>query len=140
MIACILLRSVIVAGIALAMNHVKGGILMKLSQKRALFSYNIALLVTWATEQGFNVCFDDVKAKTGHMNNSLHYDGTAADIILYDANWNYLTDTEDYRELGEKWEELHENCYWGGYTRRDDQGTALTKDGNHFSMSWDKRR
>ena len=89
---------------------------------------------------GMKVAIDDAKARDGHMKNSLHYDGLAVDLILYDADWNYITDTELYRSLGEEWESFHPNCYWGGRTRRDEEGTALTQDGNHFSMSWDKRR
>lgn len=94
----------------------------------------------YAKQFGLNAAYDDVKARDGHMRNSLHYDGLAADLVLYDEHWNYITETEGYRKLGEFWEGLHENCYWGGRTRRDEEGTALTRDGNHFSMSWDRRR
>lgn len=113
---------------------------MRLSQKRVLFSSKLLDLLGWARQEGFRVAIDDVKARDGHMKNSLHYEGTAVDLILYDNNWSYLTETEDYHALGEYWESLHPNCFWGGYTRRDDEGTALTRDGNHFSMSWDNRR
>jgi len=113
---------------------------LKLSQKRVMFSRHLGYLLTFANFWGLNVAIDDVKAKTGHMNNSLHYDGTAVDLILYDKDWNYLSDTEEYRMLGEQWEKYHENCFWGGRTRKDDQGTSLTRDGGHFSMSWDRRR
>lgn len=113
---------------------------MRLSEKRVLFSKYLGYLLNFAYNWGINVAVDDVKANRGHMNNSLHYDGLAVDLVLYDKDWNYLRDTEEYRMLGEQWEKYHPNCYWGGRTRRDEEGTALTKDGNHFSMSWDKRR
>lgn len=103
---------------------------MKLSEKRSLFSVNLAKLVIKAQELGYNPAFDDVKARDGHMHNSLHYEGLAGDLILYDEYWNYLRDTGDYTVLGIYWESLHPNCYWGGHFG----------DGNHFSMSWDNRR
>jgi hypothetical protein len=130
MIACIPRKFALLVGIALAMNHVKGGILMKLSQKRSMFSTNFARLILFARLHGYYPSIDDVKARDGHMKNSLHYDGLAGDLILYDKDWNYLTETEDYDLLGKFWETLHPNCIWGGHFQ----------DGNHFSMSWDKRR
>ena len=104
---------------------------MRLSEKRCIFTSKLADLLDFiVTKTNYHPVLDDVKASTGHMNHSLHYDGLAADIILYDLNMNYLTDSEDYRICGDYWESLHPNCYWGG----------SFGDGNHFSMSWDSRR
>ena len=106
---------------------------MRLSEKRVLFSSMIAKLVhTLNNEFGMHVAFGDVRpeSQSGHMSNSLHYEGLAADLILYDNDWSYCTKTEQYKVIGDLWESLHPNCHWGGHFN----------DGNHFSMSWDERR
>jgi len=106
---------------------------MKLSEQRAIFTFNVAFrLVPYAIALGYHPVFDDVKARDGHMKNSLHYSGLAVDLILYNSDFEYMTQLEDYRELGEYWEKVHPNCRWGGRFK--------SGDGNHFSMSWDDRQ
>ena len=58
--------------------------------------------------------------------NSLHTKRLAIDINLFRAG-KYLTDTEDYRPLGEWWEKQCSECRWGGRF-------VKLPDGNHFSM------
>ena len=56
-----------------------------------------------------------------------HTLGLAADIALF-KNGEYLTDTEDYRKVGNVWEKLGTKVgnvtYWGG----------RFGDGGHFSI------
>ena len=113
---------------------------MKLSEKRVIFTSCLAALLSFARAHDFYVAIDDAKAHDGHMKNSLHYEGLAVDLILYDSDYKYLTQNKNYEPLGLYWESLHSNCFWGGRTRRDENGTDLSNDGNHFSMSWDNRR
>ncbi len=54
---------------------------------------------------------------------SAHKNKLAMDILLF-KDGVYLTETEDYRLIGEFWESLHELCEWGG----------RFGDGNHFSI------
>jgi hypothetical protein len=56
---------------------------------------------------------------------SLHIYKLAVDLLLF-KDGVYLTETPDYRELGEFWENLHPDCRWGG----------RFEDGNHFSVAW----
>ena len=115
---------------------------MRLSKKRALFTKHLAYLIVYARILGFNPAVDATKVHeddTVHMPNSLHREGLAADIVLYNKDWNYLTHTKHYKQLGEYWESLHENCRWGGRIGESEPGKGDGKDGNHFSMSWDRR-
>lgn len=108
---------------------------MNVKQKRWLFSKFFAQLVLKAIDLGFHPAIDQIKrttleassnAKTGSgIVNSLHTLGLAGDLLLY-KNGQYLKSSEDYRELGEWWENLHELCRWGGRFKR--------ADGNHFSI------
>ena len=109
---------------------------MKLSEKRVLFSKNIALLVLWASENGLDLAFDQVKRtqqeaqsndKVGTgIANSLHVLGLAADLLLY-VNGVYQETTEAHAKLGAKWKSMHPLNAWGGDFKK--------KDGNHYSMT-----
>jgi hypothetical protein len=106
---------------------------MRLSEKRVLFTSLICKLIdTVNNDFGLHVALGDVRPtnQSGHMSNSLHYEGLAADLVFYSDEWSYKTKTDEYRILGELWESMHPNCHWGGHFN----------DGNHFSMSWDDRR
>lgn len=110
--------------------------MMKLSEKRCLFSYLFALLIIEARTHGFDAAIDQVKrtqkeadnnAATGAgISNSLHLLGLAGDLLLYNEHGTYLTATEDYKVIGEYWEGLHPLCRWGGRFKK--------ADGNHFSL------
>lgn len=96
---------------------------MKLGKKQELFSILIAEHVIWLYEQGYKVRSGDYFATVGHKENSNHYSKLAADLNLF-LDGQYLTETEDHRISGEKWETRHELCRWGG----------RFNDGNHYSL------
>lgn len=96
----------------------------ELGDKREIFTRCICQLLQFMYAKGYRPRFD--KEHCEHMKNSLHYVGLAKDILLFDKNNNYLTETEAYRECGEYWESLNHSCCWGG----------RFKDGNHFSVEF----
>ncbi len=113
---------------------------MTLREARCAFTYHLARLILWATEQGYEVALDEVTERltakdptSDHRRGSLHHDGLAADVLLY-KDGKYLVGTEDYRTLGEWWEaQGHAHnlpLSWGG----------RFGDGNHFSLSRGGRR
>ena len=64
--------------------------------------------------------------KANGIRRTAHGNRLALDLNAF-KNGVYLTQTEDWRELGEHWESLHSLCRWGG--RHDD--------GNHISIEHD---
>jgi len=100
---------------------------LSLRQKRVKFSRMFAMLILYVTQEGYEPAIDDVKCRTGHMSNSLHYIGLAGDLILY-RNAVYLKKTEDYEFAGLFWESMGGS--WGG----------RFNDGNHFSLSHGGRK
>lgn len=103
---------------------------MKLSEKRTLFTSCVAKLLVYMIECGERPALGRDGEK--HMKDSLHYDGLAVDIILYDENFLPKEDTEAHRKYGEYWESLHELCFWGGAGKKVD---GLKNDGNHYSIT-----
>lgn len=108
---------------------------MTLREKQSLFVSLIAHLITFTYEQGYELTFGDAfrsKEESIRLNklglgivNSLHSVRLAIDFNLF-KNGKYLTDSDDYLELGMFWESLNPLCAWGGrFTNRD---------GNHFSI------
>ena len=103
---------------------------MTLGEKRRQFSLDISILVVWANREGYGIAYDDVKAHDGHMKNSKHYSGLAADLNLYfyevdennDGKWVYQTETEAHTPIGEEWERMGHT--WGG----------RFNDGNHYEF------
>ena len=91
-------------------------------EKRCLFTRNLAKLIEFIFQQGYEAAIDRDGLK--HMKNSLHYDGLAKDIILY-KDGNYLVVSSEYHFAGEYWKSLHALNRWGG---------DFPGDGNHFSM------
>ena len=91
---------------------------MRLSTKRVNFTRAISLLIIWASKEGYNLCYDDVKAHDRHMKGSMHYSGLAADLNLYDEDWNYMTKTDDHLKIGEQWEAMGHT--WGGRFKKPD--------------------
>ena len=96
---------------------------MTLNERQWRFCYLSSLLILHAFAKGYKARYDDAYATDGHIMGSYHYEHLALDLPLFDADGVYLTETEDYRFLGEYWESLDPECTWGG--RFDD--------GNHFS-------
>lgn len=97
---------------------------MKLSEKQQQFTVLVALLILHAEQLGYRLTFGDAyrdpRCPYGNPK-SLHHKRLAVDFNVF-KDGEYLTDTEDYRELGEYWESLGGS--WGG----------RFGDGNHFSM------
>ena len=72
-----------------------------------------------------------LRNNTGNgVRESVHSLGIAVDIMLFDEDGTFLTDTEDYAFAGDYWKRLHPACRWGGDFRR--------RDGVHFSLAWGK--
>jgi hypothetical protein len=98
---------------------------MSLREDQSKFTRLVCRLIEHAYNIGYSVTFGDAYAKSGHIDDSFHYRRLAIDLNLFDLDGNYLTTTEDHRELGEYWKELDPNCTWGG--------DFLRSDGNHYS-------
>lgn len=106
---------------------------MSLVAKQAKFALMVADLIQYANAQGYQVTFGEayrppetarIYAEDGRgIPNSLHTRRLAIDLNLF-LGGRYLTQTEDYRPLGEYWESLGGS--WGGRFSRPD--------GNHFSL------
>ena len=95
-----------------------------LRERQSRFAFNVALLICFAYEQGYEITFGDAYAKTGHKIRSKHYSRLAIDLLLF-KDGEYLTKTPDYEFLGEFWENLDPECIWGG----------MWGDGNHFQYT-----
>ena len=95
-----------------------------LTEKQILFSSMIAELLKIAEELEYGVVLghayrcDDCKVG---KKNSLHKICLAIDLNLFRDD-EFLTETKDYTELGEIWEDM--GGTWGG----------RFNDGNHFSL------
>lgn len=107
---------------------------MTLGQARCAYSKALIQCLAHVDTLGLAFAFDQGKVPSEgsvHMPGSLHVVGLATDILLY-RDGVYLTETEDYRSLGEYWETLGTtlglDLVWGGRFSHSD--------GNHFSMKW----
>lgn len=129
---------------------------MTLREKRCAFTELLCELVIWCTTvKGWKVAFDEVRVITprrvrigkatqiaddaGHIRNSYHYQGLAADLLLYDdldgdgEQDDYVANGGDPRwhAIGQQWESLDplcvsglrfgdpNHCSYGGEARRD---------------------
>ena len=92
-----------------------------LRERQSRFAFNVALLICFAYEQGYEITFGDAYAKTGHKIRSKHYSRLAIDLNLF-RDGKFLEETKDHEPLGEFWESLDEECIWGG----------MWGDGNHY--------
>ena len=98
---------------------------MRLSERRRIFSRNIALLILYGHGIGLECAIDD--AKRPRTNNySLHPDGLAVDLVMY-KNGVYQRNPGPYQPLGDFWLSLHQDNEWGGRWAK--------RDANHFEMS-----
>jgi hypothetical protein len=105
-----------------------------LGQKQRVFARLVARLIEQAYLMGYEVSLGDayrdprvhgalgVRKSYSHPN-SAHKVRLAIDLNLFRSN-EYLELSEDYKPLGEWWEQQHPLARWGG--RFDD--------GNHFSF------
>jgi hypothetical protein len=96
---------------------------MTLRQKQSEFVRMDAILIQYATQQGYELTFGDAYATTGHIANSFHYKRLAIDLNLF-KDGKYLTSTESHRPLGEFWMTI--GGTWGG--------NFSNPDGNHYSF------
>ncbi|KKL92148.1 hypothetical protein LCGC14_1887600 [marine sediment metagenome] len=107
---------------------------MRLGEKQELFARLYAEHIVWLYLLGYRVRLGDVFAHDGHRNDSNHYIKLAGDINLF-KDGRYLTETEDHRVSGERWESRHDLCRWGGNWDKDDHpGEPGEDDGNHYSL------
>ena len=106
---------------------------MRLREKQILFAKLWALLILKAQQLGYEVVQEETFRSpeetkrlfdlgVGHKK-SLHGFCLAGHLGLF-KDGVYLRATEDYRPLGEWWEQQHELCAWGG----------RFGDGVHFSL------
>lgn len=104
----------------------------KLSDTQKRHAINVAKLVIWAFDNGYEITNGDayrsplvfgmMGVKKGYGGkNSNHKRRLANDFNLF-KDGEYLQASEDHRPLGEYWESLHTDNRWGG--RYDD--------GNHY--------
>lgn len=96
---------------------------MSLRNKQSEFVRKVALLISFAYEQGYELTFGDAYAATGHNIASFHYKRLAIDLNLF-RDETYLTLTSDHLPLGEFWESIGGS--WGGRFKNPD--------GNHYSF------
>lgn len=105
---------------------------MRLSDRQKQHARNIAKLVLWLFENGYEATYGDAyrdqrsHGKYGEAGPygarySNHKLRCANDLNLF-KDGVYLQETDDYREVGEKWESLSPYNRWGG----------RYSDGNHF--------
>jgi len=106
---------------------------MPLRQKQSKFARMIADLIIKAYDLGYEITLGDAyraprlfgavgeKKGYGHPK-SCHKIRLAIDLNLFDKEGNFLTTTEDHRQLGEWWESV--GGTWGG----------RFNDANHYSL------
>ena len=109
---------------------------MSLSVRQQQFAGLLGQFLTWIyAESDYEVtmgeCYRtpemaEIYAKQGKgIKDSLHCKRLAVDLNLF-IDGVYITDTESYKTLGEKWKSLDDGCSWGGDFSRPD--------GNHFQL------
>ena len=97
---------------------------MTRTQKQRKFSKFLAQLVIWAYDNGYEISMGEgqrtkeqqaIYVKTGKSTtmNSFHILCLAQDISLWKDDV-YLTETPDYKPLGDYWKSLDPECVWGG--------------------------
>jgi hypothetical protein len=106
---------------------------VKLSEKQAIFTVNVARLILWANEQGYRLTFGEAyrpkemaeiyAAKGIGIKDSQHCKRLAVDFNLF-CGGQYMQDSESYARLGVAWEALDPANRWGG----------RFGDGNHMEM------
>ncbi len=92
---------------------------MSLQKKQSIFLINVAKLILWANDQGYELTGGELhrskeqqqiylqtgKSKVAH---SKHQDRLAIDLNLF-INGVYQTSKEAYRPIAKKWKSLHPN-------------------------------
>lgn len=107
---------------------------MKLGEKQELFMQLLPALINKAHDLGFKIRGGDlfrdprVHGKMGTKiaygyKNSAHKLKIAIDLNLF-LDGEFMSETDDHKQLGIWWESLHPLCRWGG----------RFNDGNHYSL------
>lgn len=108
---------------------------MTLRQKQSIFLVNVANLILWACNEGYELTGGELwrteeqqafylANKLSKAKRSKHQDRLAIDLNLF-INGKYITTREPYKPLADYWKSLHPNNV-AGY----DWGW----DANHFEM------
>lgn len=112
---------------------------MSLNPLQARLCSVASRMVLYAEAKGLHLAYGrafetpEQNALVGGIPNSLHCMRLAIDFVLFDADWNYLTKTEDYKILGDWWKSQGPEFCWGG----DFVVKGKPKpDGNHFSIAY----
>lgn len=117
---------------------------MTLSEKRKIFSKNVAKLINFINETEYDCAIDEAKRakeqaliyaklKKGIVD-SQHIKGLAVDIILY-LGKKYIKTKEDYLLFGLYWQSLHILNRWGGNWDKDKKYFESGEyDAGHFEM------
>jgi len=109
---------------------------MTLREKQSVFAQNIAKLIIWAYEQGYELTVgeflrtpeqQEIYVKTGKSktSNSRHLVKLAADLNLF-IDGDYKTDKESYKPLAD---------YWKSLDPANVAGYDWKFDANHFEMT-----
>lgn len=114
-----------------------------LTTNQTTFSRDIALLITWCNQQGYEVAFGEgwrpewvaaEYAKQGKgSKNSLHMDRLAHDLII--RKNGVEVGPNDYKRVGIAWKQIDPMNAWGG----DFKGTTAG-DMQHFSRAYGGRK
>lgn len=110
---------------------------MRLVEQQAMFSHDVANLILYIYEQGFNCTLGEAHRTSEQaqwyamrgigIKNSLHCQRLAIDINLFSPSWDYLTKYEEYEPFGRYWESLDPLNRWGGNFK--------IVDANHFERN-----
>lgn len=101
----------------------------ELLEKRMKFTRLLPRLIDKMLADGFHPCHGKDGGK--HMVASLHFEGLAVDIDLFDKDDNYLSTSEAHKPFGLFWESLDPDCRWGG--------NFHIPDGDHYSVNFGGR-
>lgn len=119
--------------------------MLTLRQRQSVFALNLAKLITWAYEQGYEVTLGEVlrtkeqqalylQQGRSRTASSQHLKKLAADLHLF-RDGKLLETAAGHKPLGAYWVRLHPDNRWGGDFRRDgDRTTDDAWDGNHYEM------
>ena len=116
---------------------------MKLSEKQAIFSKNIASLIVYADLLGISLTFGDafrneftqkeyVRTGLSQTLDSQHRKRLAVDFNFF-TNGKLTYKYEDTKELGSFWVSLHEDNRWGGDFNKNGVEDGFV-DTPHFEM------